>query len=163
MPSRYLASAGTPVNYHNDYCACRLTYPTPPAGGDLATWVPEANTPPFRVTFTLPPGSILQGTDCVAARYSLETHSWVTEGYGPVSHDLSSGSVSFQSSTNGILAVLQKRTLLPYKEWCVRPTGGQYGGQAMVHVQTGDSQLYHVIGMNDVRDHMEMYQKCTHV
>ena len=35
----------------------------------------------------------------------------------------------------------------------MRPTGGQYGGQAMVHVQTGDSQLYHVIGMSDVRDH----------
>ena len=131
----------------------------PPAGADLATWVPEANTPPFGITFKLPPGSILPGIDCIAGRYCLNTFSWDTECCGPVSHDLSSGSVSFQCSTNGILAVLQKRTLVPYKEWCVRPLGGQYGGQAMVHVQTGELPLDHVIRIDEVTKHMEIYKK----
>lgn len=45
--------------------------------------------------------------------------------------------VSFHSKTVGCFAVVSKRTgLLPYQEWHVRPTGGQFGAEAMVAVQT---------------------------
>lgn len=45
--------------------------------------------------------------------------------------------VSFYSKTVGSFAVVSERTgLLPYQEWHVRPTGGQFGAEAMVAVQT---------------------------
>lgn len=45
--------------------------------------------------------------------------------------------VSFNSKTVGCFAVVSQRTgLLPYQEWHVRPTGGRFGAEAMVAVQT---------------------------
>ncbi len=114
----------------------RLTYPIPPAGADV-TWVPEPNTPPFGVTFSLPSGSILPGIDFESAIYDMSFFGWSKEGMGAVTHRESSGAVSFTCKINGILGVIQKKTMLPYKEWHVRPTQGQYGGRAIVQIQTG--------------------------
>ena len=48
------------------------------------------------------------------------------------------GAVAFHSKTVGCFAVVSERTgLLPYQEWHVRPTGGQFGAEAMVAIQTG--------------------------
>ena len=53
----------------------------------------------------------------------------------------STGVVAFQSKSVGCFAVVSERTgLLPYQEWHVRPTGGQFGAEAMVAVQTGTTK-----------------------
>ena len=47
------------------------------------------------------------------------------------------GVVAFQSKTVGCFGVVSERTgLLPYQEWHVRPTAGQFGAEAIVAIQT---------------------------
>lgn len=47
------------------------------------------------------------------------------------------GVAAFHSKTVGRFAVVSERTgLLRYQEWHVRPTGGQFGAEAMVAIQT---------------------------
>ena len=49
------------------------------------------------------------------------------------------GAVAFHSKTVGCFAVVAERSgLLPYQEWHVRPTGGQFGAEAMVAIQTSE-------------------------
>lgn len=110
----------------------------PPAGADVETWVPEEEPQPIGISVTLPPGSILPGTQVQAGRWDPKASSWVTDDMGPVSNSDSAGAVSFQTKCVGCLAVLMKRTaFLPYKEWHLRPDGDKAGSEAVVFVQTG--------------------------
>ena len=110
----------------------------PPAGADLETWVPEEEPQPIGILITLPPGSILPGTEVLAGCWDAKAGFWNTEGLGPVTDGDSAGVSSFQTKTVGCLAVLMKRTaLLPYKEWHMRPAGERAASEATVCVQTG--------------------------
>jgi len=117
---------------------CRLAYPTPPAGADPETWVPEEEPQPIGISISLPQGSILPSTNLQAAFWDQKHSLWSTADMSSVTISDDSGVVAFQSKAIGCLAVVQKRTgLLPYQEWHVRPAGGQSGAQAMVGLQTG--------------------------
>ncbi len=120
------------------FCFCRLAYPTPPAGADPETWVPEEEPQPIGISISLPQGSILPSTNLQAAFWDPKRSLWSTADMSSVTVSDDSGVVAFQSKAIGCLAVVQKRTgLLPYQEWHVRPAGGQSGAQAMVVLQTG--------------------------
>ena len=111
----------------------------PPAGADLATWVPEEEPQPIGVSMLLPPGSILPGTEVQPGCWDAKAGSWSSEGMSPVTNPDSSGPVSFQTKTVGCLAVLERRTaLLPYQDWHLRPSGDRPGHEAILQVVTGD-------------------------
>ena len=64
-----------------------------------------------------------------AALWDAKAQAWSTEGMSGVniSGD-ATAAVAFHSKTVGRFAVVTERTgLLPYQEWHVRPTGGQFG------------------------------------
>lgn len=114
----------------------------PPAGADLETWVPEEEPQPIGISITLPPGSILPGSEVQAGCWDPKAQRWDTEGIGPVANGDPTGVSSFQTKQVGCLAVLMKRTaLLPYSEWHLRPTGDKAGSEATVFVQTGEPNL----------------------
>ena len=132
------------VNLHSNctcspfFCFCRLAYPTPPAGADPETWVPEEEPQPIGISISLPQGSILPSTNLQAAFWDHKHSLWSTADMSSVTVSDDFGIVAFQSKAIGCLAVVQKRTgLLPYQEWHVRPAGGRSGAQAMVGLQTG--------------------------
>ena len=77
------------------------------------------------------------GTSPQAAFWDPKAQAWSTEGMGAVSSSGDAGGMTFTSKTVGCFAVVSERTgLLPYQEWHVRPTGGQFGAEAMVAIQT---------------------------
>ena len=110
----------------------------PPAGADPETWVPEEEPQPIGLSISLPQGSILPGVDIQAGVFDSKSQQWTTADMSSVSVSDGSGVVAFQSKTVGCLAVVQRRTgLLPYRDWHVRPAGGQFGAEALVALQTG--------------------------
>lgn len=120
----------------------RLAYPMPPAGADPETWVPEEEPQPIGISINLPPGSILPGTNPQAASWDGKAQAWSTEGMSGMNSSDASGVVAFHSKTVGRFAVVSERTgLLPYQEWHVRPTGGQFGAEAMVAIQTSNPEM----------------------
>ncbi|KAL0027060.1 hypothetical protein WJX79_002717 [Trebouxia sp. C0005] len=120
----------------------RLAYPTPPAGADPETWVPEEEPQPIGISISLPQGSILPSTNLQAAFWDRKHSLWSTADMSSVTISDDSGVVAFQSKAIGCLAVVQKRTgLLPYQGWHVRPAGGRSGAQAMVSLQTGNTDI----------------------
>ncbi len=110
----------------------------PPAGADLASWVPEEEPQPIGISISLSHGSILPGTDVQAGFWDYKAQLFSTADMSGVTVSDGSGVVAFQSKAVGCLAVVQRRTgLLPYQEWHIRPSGGQFGEEAMVALQTG--------------------------
>ena len=88
------------------------------------------------------------GTSPQAAFWDPKGQAWSTEGMGAVSSSGDAGGVTFVSKTIGCFAVVSERTgLLPYQDWHVRPTGGQFGAEAMVAIQTSETavQLQHCV------------------
>lgn len=83
------------------------------------------------------------GTSPQAAVWDPKGQTWSTEGMSAVTASSdSTGVVAFHSKSVGCFAVVLERTgLLPYQEWHVRPTGGQFGAEAMVAIQTGTIAL----------------------
>ena len=111
----------------------------PPAGADPDTWVPEEEPQPIGISISLPQGSILPGTEVQSGLWDHKNQLWTTADMGTVAVADGSGLVSFQSKSIGCLSVVQKRTgLLPYKQWHVRPSAGQFVAEAMVGLQTGE-------------------------
>ncbi|KAL3158441.1 hypothetical protein ABBQ38_010675 [Trebouxia sp. C0009 RCD-2024] len=120
----------------------RLAYPMPPAGADPETWVPEEEPQPIGISIALPHGSILPGTSPQAAFWDGKAQAWSTEGMSGGNSSDASGVVAFHSKTVGRFAVVSERTgLLPYQEWHVRPTGGQFGAEATVAIQTSNPEM----------------------
>ena len=95
-------------------------------------WENQSATKPAR------PWLCIVGTSPQAAFWDTKAKSWSTDGMSSVSSSgNAAGAVAFHSKTVGCFAVVSERTgLLPYQEWHVRPTGGQFGAEAMVAVQT---------------------------
>ena len=83
---------------------------------------------------------VVPGTSPQAALWDAKTQAWSTEGMSGVNTASdASGAVAFHSKTVGCFAVVsERRGLLPYQEWHVRPTGGQFGAEAMVAIQTSE-------------------------
>ncbi|KAL0038554.1 hypothetical protein WJX77_010325 [Trebouxia sp. C0004] len=127
---------------HDSLVIHRLAYPTPPAGADPETWVPEEEPQPIGISISLPQGSILPSMELQAAFWDHKHSLWSTADMSSVTVSNDSEVVSFQSKAIGCLAVVQKRTgLLPYQGWHVRPAGGRSGAQAVVGLQTGNPDI----------------------